>query len=294
MKAVQAHDLEKRFGSKAVLSGLQLSIDEGSVYGLLGRNGAGKTTLITTLVGLMRPDRGEAQVLGVDLRTSVAGRRQVAYVPETDLLPGWAAIRDLIRLEKSCRDDWEDEALGRWLAREGLTPGRLVHTLSKGQRKRLEIELAAAARPLVFLLDEPFAGLDPVSRSEAMKSLLSWLAESGATVLLSSHDLGDLERLCDRIGVLANGRVELEVALDDLKDGGAVVTAAASEPPPGLSTHVLASRAIGDGRLWVMTGLGPESRATLQEAGYRVVTGGLESLGVELLLCLEQRKELSS
>ena len=289
---LRANDLSKRFGEREVLRQLELSIPAGAVYGLLGRNGGGKTTLLGLLLGLLRPDRGDALVHGTDLRLSPEIKRRVAYVAEAELLPGWATIADLMRLESSARDTWEPAALEAWLAAERLARGRAVQSLSKGQRKRLEVELALAGRPSVFILDEPLSGLDPVARAEILEALMAWVAESGATVIMSSHVLSELERICDRIGVLAGGRIALEASLDELKDGGAVVVRDGrhGEALEGVA-RVLAYRTSAQSTTWVVTGLAAAARASLVQAGHRVSTGGLEELGVELIRCLDERKE---
>jgi ABC-2 type transport system ATP-binding protein len=217
MNPIEVHGLKVSFRGGAVLSGLDLTLKAGTVYGLLGRNGAGKTTLLKTLMGFYRAEGGQALVLGSDLsRGCPPAKRKVSYVGEGDFLPGFATVDDLIGLETTLREREAGE-IGTWLAKEGIERGAKVGRLSKGTKKRLELELLLLAQPEVMLLDEPFDGLDPVSRKEIMGRLAGYLADHEATVLVSSHILGDLERLCDRIGILAHGKIALEDSMDRLK-----------------------------------------------------------------------------
>jgi ABC-2 type transport system ATP-binding protein len=221
MSPIKADNLWKAFGHTKALNGLSLTVAPGSIYGLLGRNGAGKTTLLKILIGLLRPDSGTAHVLGHSLSDGVPKEKaQVAYVAQDELLPPWASATDLMRFDAAVRPQWNADALLGWMAREGIDARRSVGALSAGQRKRVELELALAGRPSVLLLDEPFAGLDPVSRAEFIEALIAHTAESDATILLSSHILTDLERLCDHVGFLVGGVLRHEEQMDALKSRG--------------------------------------------------------------------------
>ena len=221
MNPIEVNEVEKCFGSTQVLRGLSLSVERGSIYGLLGRNGAGKTTLMKILIGLLRADSGSAQVLGSALCDAVPDQKQkVAYVAQGEFLPPWASIKNLMHFDAVVRADWHPDSLRRWLDAERIGEKRTIGTLSSGQSKRVELELAIAGRPSVLLLDEPFAGLDPVSRAEFTQSLIAHAADSGATILLSSHILTDLERLCDRVGFLVRGVLAHEAPVDSLKADG--------------------------------------------------------------------------
>jgi ABC-2 type transport system ATP-binding protein len=263
MKVIAAQGLEKRFGAGQVLAGLDLAVPEGSIYGLLGRNGAGKTTLLKLAMGLLSPTAGSIRI----------DSERIGYVAESGSLPDWMTARDLIRFERRLRPRLDVARLER------LAGDAPMRALSKGQRKRLELELALAAEPEVLILDEPFDGLDPVTRAEAMEAVV----QSGATMLISSHALTDLERLCDRVGVLAGGRIAFAAPLDELKESLAVVHG--DEEPP-VAGHVVASRA----RTWLVRDLAPAQADELRGRGYQLARPGLEELGTELIRCLDTKE----
>jgi ABC-2 type transport system ATP-binding protein len=255
----------------------------------VGRNGAGKTTLIRTLLGLVHPDAGRVALAGHDAsRDTPHARRAVGYVGEGEVLPVWATLRALCRLERALRAEWAPEALATWAAAQGIGDRSRAGALSKGQRKRLELELALAGRPVVLLLDEPFAGLDPLSRADVVSALVAHVADRAASVLISTHALGDVERLCDRVGFLAGGRIAAEASVDELKEGGAVLVRTGDAVPdaPPVAARVLGTRQGAGERTWVLCGLDARGRAQAAAAGFEVYGGDLERLGVELLHCL--------
>lgn len=218
MTPILVHELHKAFGNTCVLRGLDLHVETGSIYGLLGRNGAGKTTLIRLLMGLARPDAGSIAVMGCDPLTSSGREKQrVAYVAQGELVPPGARVAEVVDFDRALRSAWDAGSFERWLGKAGMDPRRKVRELSGGQRKRLELALALAAQPEVLLLDEPFIGLDPVARTEFMGELMGFAADQEATILISSHVIGDLERMCDRVGILARGEIAHESTLEELK-----------------------------------------------------------------------------
>lgn len=294
MTAVIAKDLSKRFGARGVLRHLTLTIAPGSIYGLLGRNGAGKTTLLKTLMGLVLADSGEARVMGASLVTGTAADKgRVGYVAEQGLLPGWMKLSELVRFEASVRPRFEATRIRDYLRRERLEEGRRASALSKGQRKRLELELALAAVPPVLILDEPFDGLDPVSRADAMEALVSHVATTGGTILVSSHVLSDLERMCDRIGVLSGGRIAFEAELDALKESVFIIYGGRASDAGRLpiATEVIASRSEERGSTWLVRGLQPEDEARLTRDGFQHSRPNLDELGLELIRCLDAAEE---
>lgn len=289
MTEIVAVNLCKRIAGREVLKNLSLTVERGLVYGLLGRNGAGKTTLIKHLIGLLRPDTGTARVLGNDMfGASASARQPIAYVSEGVLYPTWARVGDVIEFERICRARFDGQRLDAWLASQRIERVKRTSALSKGESKRLELEIAFSAQPRVLLLDEPFSGLDPVSRSEAIEALIDHVT-AGTCAILSSHVLSDLERLCERLGVLAHGRIVVEIALDDLKNGGAIVLAANLHDLSRVK--VLASRPVKDGVMAIVSGLVDDAQVcSLEAAGATVQRGALDELGVELIRCAEHCK----
>jgi ABC-2 type transport system ATP-binding protein len=290
MKPIQVEGLWKRWDHKPVLMGLDLSIKPRTVTGLLGRNGAGKSTLIKTLLGIHGADSGQARVLGSELwrHDAVAVKQRVGYVSEDEVFPGFASVEDLIRLERALRPDWQEKGLREWLGTAVISSKRRVSALSKGTRKRLELEILLASRPEVILMDEPFSGLDPVSRAEFMERFMDYLAERPATVLVSSHILSDLERFCDQIAVLAEGKIRLELPLDSLKESGAILTKAGKAVGKTLpfKAKVLGTRQGMTERTWVVTGITRRSAPK----GFSLRKPALEEFGVELLRCLDPKE----
>lgn len=219
LPAIETYQLVKRFGGLSAVDGLDLRIETGVVYGLLGRNGAGKTTALRTLLGVLRPTSGTAHVLGQDLRhADAAHRARVAYVPQVQQLPERLTIAQLGRVLACFYPRWDTDLLEGHLRRFELPAGRRPAVLSMGQQRLLSLALALACRPEVLVLDEPAAGLDPVARRELLEALVELLADTeGTTVLLSTHLVGDLERLADVVGFLDRGRLLHSAPLDELR-----------------------------------------------------------------------------
>lgn len=290
MNAIEVAGLSKSFGEGQILRDLDLTVPLGSIYGLLGRNGAGKTTLLKTLIGLLIPDQGRALVLGDDLARGIANRkREIGYVAQGEILPGFATIQDLIDFESSLRPKWNGAALDDWLARAKLRNDRKSRALSVGQRKRLELELVLAGNPSVLLMDEPLAGLDPVSRNEIMERLTALVAEDDRTILLSSHILSDLERLCDQIGIMSEGRLAMEAPIDAFKSDAAVIVGRLGSSLDGaLAKHIVAEHRGSRGVVWLAQNLSPEATATLWSDGLDVQVGSLDDLGTALIRGLER------
>lgn len=216
--AIEARGLTKGFGSGIVaVSALDLRVERGEVYGLIGRNGAGKTTTLRLLMGLLKAESGEARILGVDLWSAPRSHRQrVAYVSQGLPTPGWMTLEDLCRYTSHFHERW-DGALAAELARRWeLDADRPIVRLSGGQQRLAALLAAIAARPDVLILDEPAAGLDPIARSSLNECLIETLMRGeGCTVLLSTHLIGDLERLATRVGIMDRGRILLEGEVDE-------------------------------------------------------------------------------
>lgn len=214
---ISARGLSKTFRGVVAVNGLELQVGRGMVYGLIGRNGAGKTTTLRLLMGLLQADQGEARLLGMDWwKASAADRQRVAYVAQGGRPPDWMSVEDLSRYSAHFFERW-DRGLARELAgRWDLPWNRPLGRLSGGQQRLAAILTALAARPEVLLLDEPAAGLDPVVRRDLMRCLVDALVRTdGCTVLLSTHLLGDVERLATHVGILDHGRIVEEGAVED-------------------------------------------------------------------------------
>jgi ABC-2 type transport system ATP-binding protein len=214
--ALATRGLGKRYGRRSALSGCTLEVPAGHVAGLVGPNGAGKTTLLHLAVGLTEPSAGSISVLGEEVAATPAQLARVCFVArDTPLYPS-LSVAEHLRLGAALNPGW-DAALARArIARLGLDRGQRAGTLSGGQRAQLALTLAIAKRPELLVLDEPVASLDPLARREFLQGLMEFVAEHGASVVLSSHLVADLERVCDYVILLADGRVQLCGEVEEL------------------------------------------------------------------------------
>jgi ABC-type multidrug transport system ATPase subunit len=216
---IEARNLAKSFHDRTVaINDLDLAVKRGMVYGLIGRNGSGKTTALRLLLGLLRPDSGEARILGWNFwRAPHDVRSRVAYVCQSQCLPESLSLEQLDWCLKRYHQRW-DTAYARQMAEKWSLPWqRPLGSLSGGRQRQAAVLLALAGRPEVIILDEPAAGLDPVARRELIDGIVEALTQSdGCTVLLSTHLIGDLERLASHIGILNRGRMALSLSLENL------------------------------------------------------------------------------
>ena len=216
-------DLSRRFGSKAALDGVSLSIPRGGVYGLVGANGAGKTTLIRHILGLLRAEQGIVRVFGLDpVADPVGVLSRIGYLSEENDLPGWMRVDELIRYSRAFHPAWDDAYAEELRGSFGLDPAAKIATLSKGQKARAGLLIALAYRPELLLLDEPSSGLDPVVRRDILEAIIRTIAHEGRTVLFSSHLLDEVERVADHVTMINDGRVALSAPLAALKQAARV------------------------------------------------------------------------
>ncbi len=204
--AVETADLAIRFGGNRVLDGLNLSVTEGAVYGLVGPNGAGKTTTLKILMNLLRPSAGRATVLGRDsTRLGAEDFTRIGYVSESQRLPPWMTVREFLDYMKPFYPDWDDARRDVLLQRFDLPGNRKLKHLSRGMLMKAALASSLAYRPRLIVMDEPFSGLDALVRDELIEGLLE--NADGATVVLSSHDLAEIESFASDIGYLDGGRL---------------------------------------------------------------------------------------
>ena len=211
--------LTKSYGKKTALRDFSLTLDPGTVVGLLGKNGAGKTTLLKCALGLARPDSGNVTILGENAWTlSADAKSRLGYVPQTVILHPWMKVRQLIDYTASFYPRWNHAFINDLLARWELPPDSRVGPLSVGQLQKLAILLALGHEPDLLVLDEPAAALDPVARREFLAALLDIAAETNRTILFSTHLTADLERVASHVAILKEGNLSYFGTLDALKD----------------------------------------------------------------------------
>ncbi len=216
---IVVEDLVKYYDGRCVLDGVSLQVPRGCIYGLLGRNGSGKTTMIRILLGLEPPTRGRTFVLGEEsMRLSANAHGRVGYVAEGhNLIQSYRVLR-LIGLCKGLSLQWNGEFFGRLVETFRLPMDRKVRELSAGMRAQLNLALAMAIDPELLILDDPTLGLDTVARRQFLELAIDVIQRQGRTILFSSHILGDVERIADRVGVLVAGKIVIDCTLEELKN----------------------------------------------------------------------------
>ena len=230
---LEVRNLTKTFGTFTALKELNMTIPRGAVYGLVGPNGAGKTTLIRHITGVYRPDCGEIALDGEAVWENPGAKGKIGFIPDDLFFFHSATIEDMRRYYKGLYPRFDDarfEKLGEAFDLPRKSP---IRKFSKGMKKQAAFWLTVACRPELLVLDEPVDGLDPVMRRQIMGLILSDVAEYGTTVLVSSHNLRELEDICDHVGIMDNGRMLLERSLEDMQ-GGTVKVQFVGDVPEGL------------------------------------------------------------
>ncbi|MFJ8582201.1 ABC transporter ATP-binding protein [Micromonospora sp. NPDC093277] len=213
---LEADQLGKRYGNTWALRDCSLHLPAGRVTALVGPNGAGKSTLLHLAVGLLRPDAGAVRVFGESPYNNTGTLADLGFVAQDTPLYRDFSAAELVTAGAKLNRRWDADLARNRLAQLGIPPNRPVGKLSGGQRAQVALALALAKRPRLLLLDEPVASLDPLARREFLQSLMGSVADAGTTVLLSSHLLADLERVCDYLIVLQSAQVRLTGPVDEL------------------------------------------------------------------------------
>jgi len=213
---LESSGLAKSYGRRQALTDCTLSVPAGRVTGLVGPNGAGKTTLLSLAVGLLAPTSGTITVLGGRPASGPGQLAKVGFVAQDAPVYAGLSVADHLRLGAHMNPGWDSELANRRIAQLGLDPGQKAGKLSGGQRAQLALTVAIAKRPQLLILDEPIASLDPLARREFLQSLMEFTAEHEVSVVMSSHLVSDLERVCDYLIVLVASRVQVAGDVDDL------------------------------------------------------------------------------
>jgi ABC-2 type transport system ATP-binding protein len=228
--ALEASGLGKRYGRRWALRDCTLSVPAGRVVGLVGPNGAGKTTLLQLAVGLLAPTSGTIEVLGGEPAGNPAQLGRVGFVAQDTPIYGALSVADHLRLGAWLNPGWDAGMARRRIDQLGLDSRQRAGKLSGGQRAQLALTLALAKRPELLILDEPVASLDPLARREFLQHLMEAVAEHELSVLLSSHLVADLERVCDHLVVLVASRVQIAGEVEELLASHHRLTGARRDP----------------------------------------------------------------
>jgi ABC-2 type transport system ATP-binding protein len=275
--AIVTERLTKHYGDRRVVDSLDLRVPQGSVYGLLGRNGAGKSTAIKMLMGMVRPDSGRASLLGEDSAAlSGATRARIAYLAEGHLFYGWMTIDEAVKFTRSFYPVWNEALVEQILDHFELRRGQKFRRLSCGQRAQVSLALAVAPDPELLVLDDPTLGLDTVVRRDFLESLIQIIQRQGRTILFSSHILGDVERVADRIGIMVGGVLRVDCRTEVFRESvRKLVLEFAGYPPEAPKVpRLINSRQVGNSLELVLVGYDDAQREAVE---------ALQPLSIEVL-----------
>ena len=254
---LEANNVVKTFDGFRALDGANMTVPRGAVYGLVGPNGAGKSTIIRHFTGVYRPDSGQVTLDGQPVYENPAAKSRMAVIPDDWYYFPQASIRDMARLYAGTHPFFSWDRYHKLREAFPLPEKQLLRRMSKGMQKQAAFWLVMSCMPEVLVLDEPVDGLDPVMRRQVWSLLLGDVADRGTTVLVSSHNLRELEDVCDHVGIMNKGRVLLERSLSELQDNTVklqVAYAAAEEPPLPEGIRGLHRSAVGRGITYIVRG----------------------------------------
>jgi ABC-2 type transport system ATP-binding protein len=276
--ALRADRLGKRYGRQWGLRDCTFEVPAGSVVGLVGPNGAGKTTLLALTVGLLAPTEGQVAVLGEPSRAHTASTlARVSYLAQDHPLYRGFTVEEMLRFGRSMNPAWDDSLARARVDSLGIPLGRKIKALSGGQQAQVGLTMALAKRAPLLALDEPVASLDPIARLEFMQDVMAAAADGGLTVVIASHVIAELERLCDWLLVLNAGRLQLAGPVDDLLAGHALLTVPRQTPNADLPGKVI-SRADSDRHSTVLMAGGGALTAAAVRPGWQAEPVGFEQL----------------
>ena len=230
---LEMKNVTKTFGSFKALNDLSMSVPKGAVYGLVGPNGAGKSTAIRHLTGIYRPDEGEILMEGQSIYENSALKARMGYIPDDIFFFPSASLEEMRRFYRSMYPRFDDKLFEELYDIFKLPKKGQMRRFSKGMQKQAAFHLTVCARPDVMILDEPVDGLDPVMRRQVWNLILADVAQRGTTVLVSSHNLRELEDICDHVGIMDHGKMLIERSLADMQ-GSTVKLQMVGETPEGL------------------------------------------------------------
>lgn len=278
---VQTRAIVKSYGRVDALSGLDLAVGEGEVYGFLGRNGAGKSTTIRILMGITKPDRGEVCLFGEATRgTPVHLRQRIGYVAQEQSFYDWMTAGRLARFVSRFYPTWDDNTFRELARTQGVPLDRKVGTFSGGMKMKLALALALGHRPPLLILDEPTSGLDPVARREFLERVREDAERTGRTTFFSTHLIDEVELVADRVGIVEDGKTRYEGSVAALAARVRVVRWAQGDPPVVEGVRLVSDRVFRGERRWVYEA---EDPARFEGLGLPLEALPLEEIFIELV-----------
>lgn len=214
---IKIHQVSKAFEKEEAVQHINLTVRKGSIYGLLGSNGAGKTTLLKMMAGIYKPDSGSIHINGEGIYENVSLKQRMIFIPDALYFLPQSNITQMAEYYRHFYPNWNQERFERLQQVFGIEVTRKIHRLSKGMQRQVAFWLALSSMPKVLILDEPIDGLDPVMRQKIKNLLFQDVAEREMTIIISSHNLREIEDVCDHIGIMHQGKLLIEKDLDDLK-----------------------------------------------------------------------------
>ena len=280
---ITARDVVKTFDGFPALDGASLTVPDGAIYGLVGPNGAGKSTIIRHLTGIYRADSGELTVDGQPVYENPAVKARIAVIPDEWFFFPSATVRDMMRFYRGFYPRFDLDRYRRFQEVFPIPEKAVIRRLSKGMQKQVAFWLTMCCRPDYLILDEPVDGLDPVMRRQVWSLMMGDVEENGTTVLVSSHNLRELEDVCDHVGIMNKGKILIERSLSDLQENIVKLQAVWKDgevPTLPAQLHVLHQSHLGRVYTYIIRGNARELTAQL---------GALDPLMLEALpLSLEE------
>ena len=260
---LEMKNVTKTFGDFKALDDLSLTIPKGAVYGMVGPNGAGKSTAIRHLTGVYRPDSGSITLEGMPVFENPVQKARIGYIPDDIFFFPSANLEEMRRFYAGIYKNFDNQLFDRLYEVFQLPKKSPIRRFSKGMQKQAAFHLTVCTRPEIMILDEPVDGLDPVMRRQVWNLILSDVASRETTVLISSHNLRELEDICDHVGILDHGKMLLERSLADMQ-GNTVKLQLVGEAPQGLT--VLHESASGRLKTLIIRGTAEEVTARMQKS----------------------------
>ena len=214
---IQAQDLSKSYESSPVIKNINLELKQGSIFGLIGANGAGKTTLIKTLCGIYAPDTGHVRLHDKDVYKDSDIRQNIAYVPDNITFYNNFTVKDMKDFYKNIYKNWDENRYKTLREVFTFDEKKRIKHLSKGMKTQLLLLIALSCKPEVILMDEPTSGLDPFIRKEVLNLIVQDVSSRSTSVLISTHNVSELEQICDTVGFINKGEMKLQQDMDNLK-----------------------------------------------------------------------------